>query len=451
MPTQIHFESSPLEGIPSDILPGTPITFVGESSSGRDKRLTFYVSYIHTPEVPPAGALLRLTTNKDGSGYTHYLRGDRIRKAGGVGSRPNLFTLGNFTAVYIEDPSTLSGDTMSHSPVYQVLAQALDALRRCEDKAKRNPADANAVEWCGNWRDTIKSIMDTAPSGAGIDSGTKFDEDASTAEKLVFAVGFHHMNENGYYDGWTEHTIIVRPSFSGPRISISGRDRNEIKEYLAEVYDSWLNESYDTEAHRIVRDVPRHDAPELSGSSVPPLKVIAVYDNGGTTADRYTVYFNRSSRPGFNDAIGMSEHPFSPQGFGQHTSGQLGAHNGKRITVSALPPDCQQFVAKELAPELSMGSQQQRVGSHATSVHKDADGFMAVVYQNTAVVRFNDHEVILNSNGWRTATTKTRMNQASNQYGLGFYVYQQEGQWFVRTPAGEVPFRDGMKFLRPKG
>ena len=55
--------------------------------------------------------------------------------------------------------------------------------------------------------------------------------------------------------------------------------------------------------------------------------------------------------------------------------------------------------------------------------------------------------VVLNSGGWRTTTTKSRMNQASNQYDLGYQVYQHNFQWFVRTRHdGILPFVDGMGF-----
>lgn len=84
--------------------------------------------------------------------------------------------------------------------------------------------------------------MSTAPSGSGIDAGTKLD-DSSTKDKLVFAFGYHHMDEHGYYDGWTEHTAVVKPSMCfGYDLRITGRDRNGIKEYLASVFDHWLNE-----------------------------------------------------------------------------------------------------------------------------------------------------------------------------------------------------------------
>lgn len=53
-------------------------------------------------------------------------------------------------------------------------------------------------------------------------------------------------NENGMYDGWTQHSIIVRPSFvHGLDITITGKDRNQIKEYLHDVYFSALTEPYE--------------------------------------------------------------------------------------------------------------------------------------------------------------------------------------------------------------
>lgn len=55
----------------------------------------------------------------------------------------------------------------------------------------------------------------------------------------------------------------------------------------------------------------------------------------------------------------------------------------------------------------------------ATSVYED-QGDICIRYHATEVVRFNGKRIILNGGGWRTNTTKTRMNQAANQYGLGY-------------------------------
>ncbi len=80
------------------------------------------------------------------------------------------------------------------------------------------------------------------------------------------------------------------------------------------------------------------------------MKIKAIYDNGGETFDRYTVVYNAlaTGKPGVYEAVGMSEDPFHPQGFGQHCSAMLGKHLGKRITFKQLPKDCQKLVTQDL-------------------------------------------------------------------------------------------------------
>lgn len=56
--------------------------------------------------------------------------------------------------------------------------------------------------------------------------------------------------------------------------------------------------------------------------------------------------------------------------------------------------------------------------------------------------------IILNSGGWRTATTKTAMNQASRQDALGLRVWQEKGEWFVNFKNQSIPFEDGMVLQR---
>lgn len=119
-------------------------------------------------------------------------------------------------------------------PRYIALARAIGSMNRCNA--------ANNTEWSDKHANAILELMDSAPSGSGIDCGTKL-ADCSTGEQLVFDVSFHHMDEAGGYDGWTEHRIILRPSFElGYRMTITGKDRNGIKEYLSDTYSFWLSE-----------------------------------------------------------------------------------------------------------------------------------------------------------------------------------------------------------------
>jgi hypothetical protein len=123
-----------------------------------------------------------------------------------------------------------------NTKLFSTLASVVDARLRCEQK--------NNLEWFHNHTARITELCkDMMPSGSGFDCGTKLDFDNSTGDKLVFLTSFHHMNDSGMYDGWTEHSIIVTPSLiHGFNLKITGRDRNDIKEYIAETFGIALNE-----------------------------------------------------------------------------------------------------------------------------------------------------------------------------------------------------------------
>jgi hypothetical protein len=89
-------------------------------------------------------------------------------------------------------------------------------------------------------------------------------------------------------------------------------------------------------------------------------------------------------------------------------------------------------------------SQTRRISKNNTQITDNS-----VTLYSTKVVSWTPKTVTLNSGGYQTATTKTRMNQASNELGLGFYVYRIKGVWFVDTPQGRgIEFVDGMTFTR---
>ena len=115
--------------------------------------------------------------------------------------------------------------------VYQALAQAVEGM--------------NDGRWADIMEEKIENIMKGAPSGSGIDSGTQFLPEKSSQEKLVFSADYHHMNETGFYDGWTSHLVIVTHDLIGLNIRITGRNRNDIKDYLSDVYYQWLMEDVD--------------------------------------------------------------------------------------------------------------------------------------------------------------------------------------------------------------
>lgn len=124
---------------------------------------------------------------------------------------------------------------MEKTPLYRALASAVQARANC--------AESQNAEWYNHHEGKIEDLVrEHMPSGSGFDNGTKIDLVKSTGDKLVFTTGFHHMNDGGYYDGWTEHVVTVTPSLvHNFHMAISGRDRNDIKEYIAQSFECALN------------------------------------------------------------------------------------------------------------------------------------------------------------------------------------------------------------------
>jgi hypothetical protein len=121
--------------------------------------------------------------------------------------------------------------------LFEVLASSIEARAHC--------VKSGNTEWFWKHGETAEQLTaDHMPSGSGVDSGTTIDLDKSTADKIVFHTSYHHMNDGGYYDGWTEHDVIVTPSLaSGFNIKVTGRDRNGIKDYLGDLfYESLVSE-----------------------------------------------------------------------------------------------------------------------------------------------------------------------------------------------------------------
>lgn len=158
-----------------------------------------------------------------------------------IGNRADTSKGKNMTTI-VREGIEIKANEITYSkpePLYKLIAAAITARSNCMNHEPTN------TEWKSKWEDLLTSIQNNClPSGAGFDNGTTIDIEASTGEKLVLRTSFHHMNDNGMYDGWTEHTVIVRPSLQfGVSILISGQNRNGIKEYMYDVFDQCLTES----------------------------------------------------------------------------------------------------------------------------------------------------------------------------------------------------------------
>ena len=76
------------------------------------------------------------------------------------------------------------------------------------------------------------------------------------------------------------------------------------------------------------------------------------------------------------------------------------------------------------------------------------NGTTTVRLHHTTVVSFDQDRVTLNSGGWRTVTTKARMNQAANQFALPYRVWQKDFSWFITIGDKVYTFHDYMSINR---
>lgn len=119
----------------------------------------------------------------------------------------------------------------------QTVAIAIHSALVARDNCEKNGNCA----WHQRWTRRLRALgRERLPSGSGIDNGTRVKGLTKDGRGIELLLEFHHHGEHGY-DGWTYHTARVRPSFLGLDISISGPNRNDIKDYLADVLREALN------------------------------------------------------------------------------------------------------------------------------------------------------------------------------------------------------------------
>ena len=83
------------------------------------------------------------------------------------------------------------------------------------------------------------------------------------------------------------------------------------------------------------------------------------------------------------------------------------------------------------------------IGSHKTTVGQHGN-WLDVCYHSTDVAsRHDDGRIVLRTGGWRTVTTKKRINQALETWGSPYRVYQEAFAWYVvRLPWAPGPNRN---------
>lgn len=120
--------------------------------------------------------------------------------------------------------------------IYQILGVA--------NQARINCISAKNDVWREKWEDKINTIVNNyLPHGSGIDGKLEFNFEKSTQDKLIIDSEFHFMNENGFYDGWSNFSVVVTPDWRDCNIYVVGRFRkkySDTKDYLQDIFSEAL-------------------------------------------------------------------------------------------------------------------------------------------------------------------------------------------------------------------
>jgi hypothetical protein len=75
----------------------------------------------------------------------------------------------------------------------------------------------------------------------------------------------------------------------------------------------------------------------------------------------------------------------------------------------------------------------------------EADGLSVVLLHGNKIAEVGDTFITIFDGGWRTNTTKSRLNAIFNGCGLpSDGVFQKGGKWFVKSHGSTIPFSDGL-------
>jgi len=81
------------------------------------------------------------------------------------------------------------------------------------------------------------------------------------------------------------------------------------------------------------------------------------------------------------------------------------------------------------------------LGGAFTHFERGTGGNFCLCYQGSRLVTYHpDNTFTLSTNGYKTKTTKSRLNE----YGPA-KVFAKKGIWFIETPDGPVEFFDGIR------
>lgn len=84
------------------------------------------------------------------------------------------------------------------------IAEALDIAER-----NRNHP------WIEKWEAELEQLENMLPHGSGLDGVVEIDRSATSSDKITIVFDYHHMDEFGGYQGWSEWRLVVSADLLG--------------------------------------------------------------------------------------------------------------------------------------------------------------------------------------------------------------------------------------------
>lgn len=100
-----------------------------------------------------------------------------------------------------------------------------------------------AGEWFVRWEERIRELEKEFPSGSGFDVRMSVDRDSF--DKVKISGSFHQMDNNGFYCGWKDFVVVVKPAFNGIDMRVTGLMKASVREYIGDVMHECLTQEWD--------------------------------------------------------------------------------------------------------------------------------------------------------------------------------------------------------------
>ena len=119
--------------------------------------------------------------------------------------------------------------------VASAIATAIQAHQVCNQPERRQQRLA--------WMFRLQELENCLPSGSGFDKGCSIIREIGPSRdrlRLKITTAYHHMNSDGFYTGWSDYTVFVRPTFDSIDVYVHGKDVDGIKDHIGESFHAAL-------------------------------------------------------------------------------------------------------------------------------------------------------------------------------------------------------------------